>query len=88
MTKFRAAALAMAQKLEYQVLEDHKGALLYRYAQGSRWVQIRLCYWPDEYWFEYISSAGIDADPAADKIHRVYRRWIESADKTLGEYYR
>jgi hypothetical protein len=88
MTKFHTAALAMARKLEYQVLEDNPGVLLYRYTRGSQWVQIRLCYWTDEYWFEYINSYDMDANPAADKIHRVYRRWIENADKELAENYR
>lgn len=87
MTKFRAAALAMARSLEYQVLEDNQGELMYKYTRGSQWVQIRLCYWTDEYWFEYIGSNGIDADPAGDRIHRVYRRWIENAEKALTENY-
>jgi hypothetical protein len=88
MTKFRAAALAMTRELGYQVLEDNPGALLYKYTRGSQWVHIRLCYWTDEYWFEYIDSDDLDADPGADRIHRVYRRWIDSADKALGEKYR
>ncbi|MDR1933927.1 MAG: caspase family protein [Spirochaetales bacterium] len=88
MTKFHRAALDMMRKMDHQVLEETPGVIVYRYSKGSMWMQVKLCYWTDEYWYEYVNSGDMDADPANDRIHRLYRRWIENADKTLGEFYR
>ncbi|MDR3200140.1 MAG: CsgG/HfaB family protein [Spirochaetales bacterium] len=88
MTKFHTAALAMIRKLEDQVLEDTQSAILYKHSSNNSWVHIKLCYWSDEYWFEYVTSDNLDADPGRDRIHRLYRRWIDNAEKALAEYYR
>ncbi|MDR1626344.1 MAG: CsgG/HfaB family protein [Spirochaetia bacterium] len=85
--KFHTAALAMIRELEFEILDDKQGFVLFKHSRGSAWVHIKLCYWSDEYWYEYVASDNLDADPGRDRIHRNYRRWIENAEKEMRKFY-
>jgi TolB-like protein len=87
LTKFHTAALAMIRELEFEFLEDTQGFILFKQSRGISWVHIKLCYWSDEYWYEYVASENFDADPRRDRIHRNYRRWIENAEKAMSKLY-
>jgi len=88
MDRFKAATLAALEYLGYSVVEsDGRGYVIARLSKTSWWVTIKVCYWADEYWFEYLDSNNLDADPAADRIHRNYRRWIPNLDKYIAVNY-
>ncbi|MDR1932080.1 MAG: hypothetical protein LBQ57_04555 [Spirochaetales bacterium] len=88
MEKFHKAAYAAFLKHGYRVEKDEEGSILVRLAKSSWWLQLKLCYWTDEYWYEYVNSENLDADPAQDRIHRNYRRWIANLEKAILEYYK
>jgi TolB-like protein len=86
--KFKDAALEALSTLGYTVLSsDRDGVISARLKESSWWVEIRVCYWDDEYWFEYVDSLNLDANPAKDVIHRNYRRWIPNLDKNISLKY-
>ena len=87
MDKFYAAAKTSLEKLKYEVNLEGTGYILFSVKGRNWWVQIRLCYWQDEYWYEYINSDNLGANPARDKIHKNYGDWIARLDKQLKAAY-
>ena len=65
--------------------QEGTGFIFIRLKRGQAWVDLKICYWEDEYWYEYWDSNGFSANPAVNRIHRSYRgliikdleRWIE-----------
>lgn len=87
--RFHLAALKALEALRYTVKEDNPsgGTIVARLEKNSWWVDIRICYWDDEYWFEYVDSRNLDANPRRNTIHPNYLRWIPNLDKSIGANY-
>jgi hypothetical protein len=85
--KFYTAAKTSLENLRYTVDAEGTGFILFTISGGDWWAQIKLCYWNDEYWFEYISSHNLDANPARDKIHKNYAEWIKRIERQLNTNY-
>ena len=86
--KFYTAAKTSLENLQYTVDAEGTGFILFTVSGGSWWAQIKLCYWNDEYWFEYVNSHNLDANPARNKIHKNYAEWIKRIEKQLNTNYR
>jgi TolB-like protein len=89
MDRFRRAAIGAMNTLRYTIESDVPGSISFKHDNGDTWwVRIKLCYWNDEYWYEYIDSYDLKADPARNRIHRNYKEWIEDLDDELEDRYR
>lgn len=56
--------------------------------KNSWWVVIKVCYTENEYWYEYVDSNNLGANPAKNKIHRNYtKRWIPNLEKHISRFY-
>jgi TolB-like protein len=78
---------------EYRIIQQTPGITLLRFTDSglfasSRWVQIKVCYWDDEYWFEYVNSFKFDANPGRDTIHGSYRDAINDLEAQITKFYR
>lgn len=71
----------------YTVLSDEPGVITYMLKKDDFDCTVRFCYCPHEYWYEYVDSTNLDANPAKDKIHRSYRRWIGILEEDVSELY-
>ena len=87
MTRFNTAAQTSLGNLRYAVISEGLGFIVFTVRGGNWWVQIRLCYWEDEYWFEYINSHNLGSNPARNRIHRNYPSWITRVERQLGMNY-
>jgi TolB-like protein len=94
MDKFARAIERAIQTLgkEYRIMQQVPGITLIRFTDSgmfasSRWVQIKLCYWNDEYWFEYVNSYSFDANPGRNAINSRYQDVIEDLESHLARYY-
>jgi len=80
MGRFQRAAMVGINALQssYQITihEEGTGYIFFRARRVPAWVDIRLCYWEDEYWFEYWDSYRFEAIPATNRIHKNYRGFI------------
>jgi hypothetical protein len=92
--KFHKAAkisLAMLQanrRYELTIHQEGTGFIFFRARNVPAWVEIRFCYWDDEYWYEYWDSYRFDAVPLANKIHKSYRGIIiDTLEKELKKAY-
>ena len=89
MQKFQWAAEGALRSLRFMVEKVEPGGIVSVYRHSTaRWVRIRLCYWEDEYWFEYLDSQDLRADPWRNRIHRNYYTWIENLEKEIERLYR
>ncbi|MDR1839601.1 MAG: hypothetical protein LBQ93_08495 [Treponema sp.] len=93
--KFIAAvkvSLAMLQankRYDVAIQQEGTGFIFFRARNAPAWVEIKLCYWDDEYWYEYWDSYKMNAVPLANKIHKSYRGTIiASLEKELKTAYR
>ena len=93
MAKFAAAA-----KISLDLVNTTRGTEVTIHSQGTgyihfrvrpvpAWVDVRLCYWQDEYWFEYVESYRFNAVPAANQIHKNYKGYLDRIEKELKKYY-
>jgi TolB-like protein len=91
MKKFEKAAEDALYELEFKIVQKLPGVILFRPAQqsmfGNWWVQIRLCYWNDEYWYEYVNSYNFDANPGRNVIDDRYHDLIKDTEKELKKAY-
>ena len=71
----------------YRVLFSEPGVITYGLDNGRISLTMRFCYAPDEYWYEYVDSTGLDADIQSNYIHRRYSRWINILEKEISEGY-
>lgn len=54
----------------------------------SWWIIVKVCWTSNEYWYEYVDSYNLGADPAKNKIHRNYEsRWIPNLEKHIYGFY-
>ena len=84
MNKFRSSMLLALSAHRWVVDEERPGELYCRLSKGSSWwVTIRICYTPSGYWYEYLDSKNLDANPAKNKIHRNYPRWIQILEREM-----
>lgn len=84
MNKFRSSMLLALASHRWVVDEERPGELYCRLSKGSSWwVTIRICYTPSGYWYEYLDSKNLDANPAKNKIHRNYPRWIQILEREM-----
>ena len=83
MERFAEVAARSARVHGWKVLGEELGMIRMRLEKNSWWVEMNICYWEDEYWFEYQNSWNLDANPAKNKIHRNYRRWIANIEKQI-----
>ena len=72
---------------EVTVLQEGTGFIYFRIRRPPAWVEVKLCYWEDEYWYEYVESYRHNADPRANRIHRNYNTYIERIDESLRRGY-
>ncbi|MDD7200870.1 MAG: hypothetical protein SPF89_03215 [Sphaerochaetaceae bacterium] len=88
MNKFRRAMLLALSAHRWVVDEERPGELYCRLSKGaSWWVTIRICYTPSGYWYEYLDSKNLDANPVKNKIHRNYPRWIQILEREMIKLY-
>jgi TolB-like protein len=92
--KFSLALEKAIQALgaEYRIIQQIPGAGLIRFTDSglfssSKWVQIKVCYWDDEYWYEYVNSYNFDANPGRNTIHSRYREVIENMESHIARFY-
>jgi hypothetical protein len=69
------------------VFSEGTGFIHFRIRRTPAWVNIRLCFWEDEYWFEYIESYRFNAIPGANQIHKNYFTFISRIDNDIKKYY-
>jgi TolB-like protein len=86
--KFYNGAKTSLENLQYTIDAEGTGFILFTVSGGNWWAQIKLCYWNDEYWYEYVNSHNLGAEPARDKIHKNYAEWIKRVEKQLNANYR
>ncbi|MDR2900093.1 MAG: hypothetical protein LBV20_01045 [Treponema sp.] len=88
MKAFEEATLQELAMLGYTVGEIEEGAITAKLLRNDYWVQFKVCYWTDEFWFEYMGSENLEVTPDRNIIHRNYYRWIANLDKRIvGSYY-
>ena len=88
MGKFQTAAEASLRRLNYSIDSQGTGFFLFVVRGSNWWCQIRLCFWQDEYWYEYINSHNLGANPARNKIHKNYAGWIQRVENQLASNYK
>jgi TolB-like protein len=87
--KFYRVAVQAAKDLKFELLDEGTGFLHLKYTRrASVWFAIKLCYWDDEYWFEYEDSAGFSADLGRNRIHDNYRELLADLNNRMRRFYR
>ncbi|MDR1239917.1 MAG: CsgG/HfaB family protein [Treponema sp.] len=87
--QFQTAMLEVLEQDKWTVDQEGSGYILCTLRGRNWWVQIKICYWDDEYWYEYVNSNNLDANPARNRIHRNYDNWISNLENRLKRnYYR
>ena len=77
--KFKEAAkvsvlmLQTYRNYDMTIHQEGTGFIFFRARRTPAWVDIKLCYWDDEYWYEYWDSYRFVAVPSENKIHKTYR---------------
>lgn len=71
----------------YTILSDEPGIITYMLKKDDYDCTVRFCYCPNEYWYEYVDSTNLDANPAKNKIHRSYCRWINILEEDISDLY-
>ena len=87
MDRFLSVASRGARHHGWRVLGQDSGVIRLRLEKRDWWVEMNICYWEDEYWYEYQDSWNLDANPEKNKIHRNYTRWIANIEKQIYENY-
>jgi len=87
MKTFHTVAVASLESLKYPVDSEGNGFIMFTIKGNRWWLQMRLCYWHDEYWYEYIGSDGLEANPALNRIHKNYPSLIDRVDVTISKNY-
>lgn len=86
----RYAIIKAAHTLGYHPLpSDNPNSIVLYKANGSKWsVKIKVVFWKGDYWFEYVDSNRLKADPFRNRIHRNYYEWIRDLDSKITSYYK
>jgi hypothetical protein len=84
MAKFAPSAKTAITVLRYTIDQENEGFIIFTIGHAPGWwAQIKLCYWDDEYWYEYVDSRNLKADPERNRIHGVYPQTIEQVERQL-----
>lgn len=85
----QASIIKAATNLGWIIEKNEPGIITLKLEKPkSWWVVIKVCYTTDEYWYEYVDSYNLDANPAKNKIHRNYtNRWIPNLEKHIYAFY-
>ncbi len=89
-TKLMQASIIKAATNLGWIIEKNEPEIITLKLEKPRawWVVIKVCYTTDEYWYEYVDSYNLDANPAKNKIHRNYtNRWIPNLEKHIYAFY-
>ena len=81
------AALQALTGRGYIIINDSPGVITYKLEKRSYDLTMRFCYYLDEYWYEYVDSTNLDADPRKNKIHGKYFSWIKNLEKDIPSLY-
>jgi TolB-like protein len=85
--RFYTAAKKGLAALGYTTDNEGTGYIFFTVRGRDWWAQIKLCYWEDEYWYEYVNSNNLGANPARNSIHRNYDDWIARVERQLAALY-
>lgn len=85
--RFRQAAVRALANRGYRIVEEIPGVITYKLQRSNYDLTMKLCYYTDEYWYQYVDSHNLDADPVRNRIHRNYYRWIRNLEKDILENY-
>jgi len=87
--KISLAILQADKKYQVKIHQEGDGFIFFRARKVPAWVDIKLCYWDDEYWYEYWDSYKFSASPLANTIHKTYRAIIiDSLERGLKAGYK
>lgn len=89
-TKLMQASIIKAATNLGWIIEKNEPGIITLKLEKPRawWVIVKVCYTADEYWYEYVDSYNLDANPAKNKIHRNYtNRWIPNLEKHIYAFY-
>jgi TolB-like protein len=85
--KFQVTMIESLEQRKWAVDQEGTGYILCTLRGGNWWVQLKICYWDDEYWYEYVNSNNLNANPAQNRIHRNYDNWISNLENSLKRNY-
>ena len=71
----------------YRILKEEPGIITYMLYKNSWDLTMKFCYAEDEYWYEYVSSRNLDANPIENKIHKNYYKWITILERDITQLY-
>ena len=71
--KISIAMLQANRRYEIKIFQEEPSFIFFRARNAPAWVEIRICFWDDEYWYEYWDSHRFEAVPLANKIHKSYK---------------
>lgn len=69
----------------YKILNVSPGVITYQLWKRDYDLTMRFCYCQDEYWYEYVNSRNLNANPMKNKIHKSYYRWISIIEKDISK---
>ncbi len=84
---FKKAALAALKSRDYVIKDRSEGCITYALIRRDYDITMKLKYNEKEYWYEYVESRNLDADPKKNRIHKSYYRWIENLEKSINKEY-
>ncbi|MBR1919881.1 MAG: hypothetical protein IJ831_09690 [Spirochaetales bacterium] len=84
---FERAAISALKSRDYAIRERSEGCITYSLIRRDYDLTMRLRYNENEYWYEYVDSRNLDADPERNRIHKSYYRWIENLEKSINKEY-
>ena len=71
----------------YRILKEEPGIITYMLYKNDWDLTMKFCYAEDEYWYEYVSSRNLGANPLKNKIHKNYYKWITILEKDITQLY-
>ncbi len=86
--EFERAALVALKSRGYIVRERKSGEITYTLIRKDYDLTMKLKYNENEYWYEYVGSNNLKADPERNRIHKSYFRWLENLEVSIGKEYR
>lgn len=74
-------------KHNYKLVSEKPGIITFMLWKNDWDLTMNFCYAEDEYWYEYVSSRNLGADPSKNKIHRNFPKWIKTLEQELTKFY-
>ena len=85
--KLASVAKSILVSHGYRILEEENGIITYMLYKNGWDLTMKFCYAEDEYWYEYVSSRNLDADPLRNRIHKNYYKWITIIERDITQSY-